>query len=207
MARRRTDAPPHTSAPAPAGVASLRGSCARLKPPLLRGASGGSYSRLFPRLDDDSGVVLSRKTSFRADDEDHLDPFDNSPRPLTCIADATDLDSPTAQAPPMFTPRATGKQGARTDSTMMELESAAAHDIDEALVAEIVDLQQPFPFDEVDYNRCALQLSSETSLDEIHSLFSFMSMGHVWITAGGKLCGVVSDRSLIEACLPAAAQA
>ena len=74
-------------------------------------------------------------------------------------------------------------------------------------MAEIVDLDQLFPLDEVDYNRCALQLSAETGLDEIHSLFSFMSMGHVWITAGGTLCGVVSDRLLIEACLPAATAA
>ena len=82
-----------------------------------------------------------------------------------------------------------------------------ADDIDEERLAKIVNLDQRFPFDEVDYNRCALQLSSETSLDELHSLFSFMSMGHVWITAGGTLCGVVSDRLLIEACLPVATAA
>ena len=34
-----------------------------------------------------------------------------------------------------------------------------------------------FPWDEIEYNRCALQLSTRTGLDEIHSLFSFMSMG------------------------------
>ena len=36
---------------------------------------------------------------------------------------------------------------------------------------------QLFPWDEIEYNRCALQLSTRTGLDEIHSLFSFMSMG------------------------------
>ena len=51
--------------------------------------------------------------------------------------------------------------------------------------------------------RCALQLSTQTGLDEIHSLFSFMSMGQVWITLGGQLQGVVTDRSLIESCLQA----
>ena len=73
---------------------------------------------------------------------------------------------------------------------------------DEAELEQLLALDDGFPFDEVEYNRCALQLAAETGLDEIHSLFSFMSMGHVWITAGGKLCGVVSDRALIEACLP-----
>ena len=33
------------------------------------------------------------------------------------------------------------------------------------------------------------------------NLFSFMSMGQVWITSGGKLVGVVTDRALIEFCL------
>ena len=47
-----------------------------------------------------------------------------------------------------------------------------------------------------------MQLSTQTGLDEIHSLFSFMSMGQVWITYGGQLQGVVTDRALIEACLP-----
>ena len=64
------------------------------------------------------------------------------------------------------------------------------------------DLTRQFPWEEIEYNRCALQLSTETGLDEIHSLFSFMSMGQVWITYGGQLQGVVTDRALIEACLP-----
>ena len=63
------------------------------------------------------------------------------------------------------------------------------------------DLDRPFPWEEVEYNRCALQLSTHTGLDEIHSLFTFMSMGQVWISSGGLLRGVVTDRTLIEACL------
>ena len=94
------------------------------------------------------------------------------------------------------------------------------------------ELSRPFPWDEVDWNRCALQLSVQTGLDEIQciaddrtaslprpercpacsqcrpgapvhgsNLFSFMSMGQVWITSGGKLVGVVTDRALIEFCL------
>ena len=63
------------------------------------------------------------------------------------------------------------------------------------------DLCRPFPWAEVEWNRCALQLSAHTGLDEIHNLFSFMSMGQVWITSGGALQGVVTDRALIAACL------
>ena len=63
------------------------------------------------------------------------------------------------------------------------------------------DLTRPFPWDEIEWNRCALQLSTQTGLDEIHNLFSFMSIGQVWITSGGQLRGVVSDRGLIHACL------
>ena len=64
-----------------------------------------------------------------------------------------------------------------------------------------VDLDRPFPFDEIEYNRCALQVSDHTELEEIHSLFSFMRMGQVWITAGGRLLGVVTDSALIECCM------
>ena len=65
-------------------------------------------------------------------------------------------------------------------------------------------LNQPFPFDDVGYNRCALQLSSLTRLGEIHALFSGISgLSQVWITSGGWLQGVVTDRALIEACLAA----
>ena len=42
------------------------------------------------------------------------------------------------------------------------------------------DLDLPFPFDELGYNRCALQLSAYTGLGEVHGLFSWMgaaSMG------------------------------
>ena len=46
-----------------------------------------------------------------------------------------------------------------------------------------------------------MQLSTQTGLDEIHSLFSFMSMAQAWITHGGQLQGVVTDLALIEACL------
>ena len=63
------------------------------------------------------------------------------------------------------------------------------------------DLNRPFPWEEIEWNRCALSLSAQTGLDEIHSLFSFMSIGQVWITSGGLLHGVVSDRALIAACL------
>ena len=63
------------------------------------------------------------------------------------------------------------------------------------------DLSRPFPWDEVEWNRCALQLSTQTGLDEIHGIFSFMSMGQVWITSCGHLQGVVTDRALIAACL------
>ena len=47
--------------------------------------------------------------------------------------------------------------------------------------AALGDLDRPFPWDEIEWNRCALQLSTQTGLDEIHNLFSFMSMGQVWI--------------------------
>ena len=63
------------------------------------------------------------------------------------------------------------------------------------------DLDRPFPWDEIEWNRCALQLSTQTGLDEIHSLFSFMAIGQVWITSAGKLQGVVTDRALISTCL------
>ena len=63
------------------------------------------------------------------------------------------------------------------------------------------DLERPFPWDEIEWNRCALQLSTQTGLDEIHNLFAFMSIGQVWITSGGLLHGVVTDRALIAACL------
>ena len=81
-----------------------------------------------------------------------------------------------------------------------------------ALERLLGDLDAPFPWEEIEYNRCepprlddvttatlshlrvagcrsrcALQLSTQTGLDEIHSLFSFMSMGQVWITLGGQL--------------------
>ena len=58
-------------------------------------------------------------------------------------------------------------------------------------------------WEEVEWNRCALQLAAQTGLDEIHNLFSFMSMGHVWITQAGQLQGVITDRILIAACLHA----
>ena len=63
------------------------------------------------------------------------------------------------------------------------------------------DLGRPFPWDEIEWNRCALQLSSQTALDEIHNLFSFMNIGTVWVTAGGRLEGVVTDRAIIDLCL------
>lgn len=63
------------------------------------------------------------------------------------------------------------------------------------------ELSRRFPFDEIEWNRAALQLSTQTGLDEIHSLFSFMSIGQVWVTSGGQLEGVVTDRALIAACL------
>ena len=63
------------------------------------------------------------------------------------------------------------------------------------------DLDRPFPWSEIEWNRCALQLSTQTGLDEIHSLFSFMSIGQVWITSAGQLQGVVTDVALIAACL------
>eukprot|EP00964_Phaeocystis_antarctica_P012025 scaffold6638_cov76-Phaeocystis_antarctica.AAC.1 len=146
------------------------------------------------------------RTSFqgsKSSSEDLLDFESDSPRPLTCIADAHE-SLPAGEGAAKGVPIANSVLGS---SMGRGLDPAAADDIDEERLAKIVDLHQPFPFDEVDYNRCALQLSSETSLDEIHSLFSFMSMGHVWITAGGTLCGVVSDRLLIEACLPVATAA
>ena len=146
------------------------------------------------------------RTSFqssKSSSEDLLDFESNSPRPLTCIADAHE-SSLAGEGAAKGVPIAHSVLGG---SMGLGVDPVAAHDIDEERLAKIVDLLQPFPFDEVDYNRCALQLSSETSLDEIHSLFSFMSMGHVWITAGGTLCGVVSDRLLIEACLPVATAA
>ena len=63
------------------------------------------------------------------------------------------------------------------------------------------ELDRPFPWDEIEWNRCALQLASQTALDEIHNLFSFMNMGQVWVTAGGRLEGVVTDRAIIDLCL------
>ena len=146
------------------------------------------------------------RTSFqssKSSSEDLLDFESDGPRPLTCIADAHE-SSPAGEGAANGVPIAHSVLGS---SVGLGVDPVAADDIDEERLAKIVDLHQPFPFDEVDYNRCALQLSSETSLDEIHSLFSFMSMGHVWITAGGTLCGVVSDRLLIEACLPVATAA
>ena len=68
-------------------------------------------------------------------------------------------------------------------------------------------LERPFPWDEIEWNRCALQLSTQTGLDEIHNLFSFMSIGQVWITSSGLLQGVVTDRGLIDACLHGEEQA
>ena len=63
------------------------------------------------------------------------------------------------------------------------------------------EADDPFPWVEIEYNRCALQLSAYTGLDEVHSLFSFMHMAQAWITFAGELQGVVTDRALIEACL------
>jgi len=150
---------------------------------------------------------LRLRTSFQSSKSlsaDLLDFESDSPRPRTCIAEPSHESSPAVGAAKPGVPTAhsvgssIGGEG---------FDPLTADDIDEERLAKIVDLDQRFPFDEVDYNRCALQLSSETSLDELHSLFSFMSMGHVWITAGGTLCGVVSDRLLIEACLPVATAA
>ena len=76
--------------------------------------------------------------------------------------------------------------------------SESSHERLERLIG---DLSTPFPFDEIEYNRCALQVSARTELEEIHSLFSFMRMGQVWITAGGRLLGVVTDSALIECCM------
>ena len=42
---------------------------------------------------------------------------------------------------------------------------------------------------------------------EIHNLFTFMSIGQVWISSGGALHGVVTDRALIAACLHGEEQA
>ena len=39
---------------------------------------------------------------------------------------------------------------------------------------------------------------------QVHSLFSFMNMAQAWITFGGELKGVITDRALIEAGLLAA---
>lgn len=74
---------------------------------------------------------------------------------------------------------------------------------DEGIERWLGDLERPFPWEEVEWNRCALQLAAQTGLDEIHNLFSFMSMGHVWITQAGQLQGVITDRILIAACLHA----
>jgi len=63
------------------------------------------------------------------------------------------------------------------------------------------EADEPFPWAEIEYNRCALQLSTFTGLDEVHSLFSFMNTAQAWITFGGELQGVITDRALIEACL------
>ena len=41
-------------------------------------------------------------------------------------------------------------------------------------------------WEEIEFNRCALQLSVQTGLDEIHELFSFMSMGQVVADALGR---------------------
>jgi len=62
-------------------------------------------------------------------------------------------------------------------------------------------LDAPFPFDTVQYNRCAMQLSPFTAVEEVHSLFSFLGMGEVWITLEGKLLGVLTDSALVQACL------
>ena len=219
-----------------ASVSMERGTFGSHSSAQVRRAAGGANnggrtprrasSHLFPRLGEESSPGESGRRRAQStlversapgwlrlqngqSNEDLLDFESNSPQPLTCIADAHE-GLPTGQGASLYADRATkGPPTARSDtnSSMLGLEAVAAHDIDEDRLAEIVDLHQLFPFDEVDYNRCALQLSSETSLDEIHSLFSFMSMGHVWITAGGTLCGVVSDRLLIEACLPVATAA
>ena len=81
------------------------------------------------------------------------------------------------------------------------LEEDLEHLEDEKLEELLGDIDLPFPFDEIAYNRSALQLSVSTGLDEIHSLFSFMSMGQVWVTHRGEIQGVVTDRGLIEGAL------
>ena len=82
-----------------------------------------------------------------------------------------------------------------------DLEENLEHLEDEKLEELLGDIDLPFPFDEIAYNRSALQLSVSTGLDEIHSLFSFMSMGQVWVTHRGEIQGVVTDRGLIEGAL------
>ena len=44
------------------------------------------------------------------------------------------------------------------------------------------DIDRPFPWDEIEWNRCALQISSQTALDEIHNLFSFLNISQVGIS-------------------------
>jgi len=89
----------------------------------------------------------------------------------------------------------------------LEATEAAAYDVLNDIERYLGDLDRPFPWDEVEWNRCALQLSTQTGLDEIHNLFTFMSIGQVWITSGGQLRGVVTDRALIAACLHSEEQA
>ncbi len=60
---------------------------------------------------------------------------------------------------------------------------------------------EPFPLDEVQYNPCALQMSTETVVEEVHSLFTFMQMNQVWITQNGRIRGVLALRHLIEGCM------
>ena len=59
--------------------------------------------------------------------------------------------------------------------------------------AALGDLDRPFPWDEIEWNRCALQLSTQTGLDEIHNLFSFMSMGQVCGAPNARHAGMHSE--------------
>ena len=164
---------------------------------LLRAAS----SYIFPRLADDEAAAPRDKNGPAV--ELSMLRFSGGRQNRSSSGSGNDSPSPTKEetTPPFLMPNAEHSKSSASAFGALR-EEGPPLEIDEDLLSQLVDLNDDFPFDEVDFNRCALQLSTETCLDEIHSLFSFMSMGHVWITAGGKLCGVVSDRALIEACLP-----
>lgn len=166
---------------------------------LLR--TGSVTSHIFPRLADEE-VVAPRDKGGPAVDLSMLR-FSGGRQNRSSSGSSNDSPSPNKEetSPPFLSANAEHSKSSASALGGLREEGPPLQ-IDEDLLAKLIDLDDLFPFDEVDFNRCALQLSTETCLDEIHSLFSFMSMGHVWITAGGKLCGVVSDRALIEACLP-----